>query len=125
MPLLECTGITNVDTNFTAWICLLSDEAEESYKWALTQFRKLLDDVGIPGPEVILSDFDVAFKNAAGVVFPAAKQQLCLWHIMKNVLMNIRKKWIGTLDGTRIGGWDTGEDAGTSKTSDFTAKLVP
>lgn len=40
------------------------------------------------------------------------KQQIFPWHIIKNVVQNIRKEWIGTLDGTIIGDGGGGVGAG-------------
>lgn len=55
-------------------------------------------------PYVIITDFDKALKNAITDAFPSiVQQQLCRWHIMKNVAFNVKKKWIGSLDGTVIG----------------------
>lgn len=58
--------------------------------------RRLAQDEGIPDPYVIISEYDRAFKNAATSVFPedAEKQQICRWHVMKNVVHNIKKKWL-------------------------------
>lgn len=55
-------------------------------------------------PSVMISDFDKAFKRAARASFPdTVKHQLCVWHILKNVAHNIKKKWHGTLEGTVLG----------------------
>ena len=35
---------------------------------------------------------DITFKNAASGVF-GSQQQLCLWHVGKNVVYNIQRKW--------------------------------
>ena len=47
----------------------------------------------IPSPLVIVSDYDKAFENAAQKVFETSQQQLCVWHILKNVVHNIKQKW--------------------------------
>jgi hypothetical protein len=104
MPLLEGTGITNVGGNFTFFFALVSHEDATSFTWALEQYRSILRENNIPDPEVILSDFDTAFKNAADVVSPDVQQQLCLWHILKNVVLHIKKKWKGTLGDLKIMG---------------------
>ena len=99
MPLLEGTGVTNLGSNFTFFFGLVSHEDEDTFKWALEQYRHILEAHEIPAPQVLLSDFDMAFKNAAGVVFPRTENN---YHILKNVVLHINKKWPGTLDGTRI-----------------------
>ncbi len=102
MPLLQITTSTNLGTNVALGFCLVSHEDTETFTWALNQLQSLLERENIPVPGVIISDFDKAFKHAATDVFPTARQQLCLWHIIKNVILHVKKKWNGTLDGTRL-----------------------
>jgi hypothetical protein len=106
LPLLEGTGVTNVGSNFTFFFALVSYEDTSTFEWALEHYKDLLQKYNIPSPEVIISDFDTAFKNAADIVFPDVQQQLCLWHILKNVVLNIKKKWNGSLDNARMMGDD-------------------
>lgn len=121
MPLCQISGISAFGTTFPVAWCLLSGEKEESFSWVLQQLQTCgIEHGGLsaaamassnqatPGwvhePCVIISDFDKAFKRAARAVYPTTvKHQLCRWHILKNVRHNIKKKWIGTLDGTLIG----------------------
>jgi hypothetical protein len=101
MPLLQIGGLTGLHTNFCVGFSLTSGEAEEDFLWSLEQLKTLAqgDDFGGPinFPLAIMSDYDNAFKNAARKVFQKAKQQLCVWHIMKNVVHNIKQKWRGPL----------------------------
>jgi hypothetical protein len=61
---------------------------------------------------VLISDFNKAFKRATRAIFSdSVKYQLCQWYIMKNVIFNIKKKWIGSLDGIIIG--ELGSTPGT------------
>lgn len=92
MPLLQVTGVTALNTTFTIVVCLISGEKEDDFLWALQQLRDLARERNIQPPSVILSDKDSAFKNAASNVFPD-QQQLCIWHILKNAVHNIRIKW--------------------------------
>jgi len=102
MPLFQATGITCLGTSFQAFYCLVSDETEASYTWVLDQYRELIREYSIPDPFVIITDFDQGLKNAAKNCFPNTQQQICVWHIMKNVVHNIKKKWNGPLEGTRL-----------------------
>ena len=102
MPLLQITTSTNLGTNAALGFCLVSQEDTRSFTRALEQLKILLETENIPAPDVIISDFDKAFKNAASDVFPEARQMLCLWRIIKNVILNIKKKWNGRLEGTRL-----------------------
>ena len=75
-------------------------------------------------PHVLVSDFDKALKAAARAQFPdTVKHQLCRWHILKNVAFNIKKKWIGSIDGTVIG--ESGRSPGSADpTPDLEAEAV-
>ena len=97
MPLLQITGITTLHTVFNAAFCLVSSEDEEAFAWPLGMLRTLAEKEKIPLPGVILSDFSRAFKNAADKVLSECQQQLCLWHILKNVQHYARTHWNGPI----------------------------
>lgn len=104
MPLFQGNGITQYNTNFSTCFALISDEKEESFVWILASFKTMLEQHQIELPHVVISDFDRSFKNAISEVSGAkTKQHLCKWHIMKNVVYHIKKKWLGLLEGTHIG----------------------
>ena len=97
MPLMQIGGITGLHTNFSIGFALTSREDEDTFCWTLSQLKELADHYKIPSPLVIISDYDQAFKNAACSVFGSSQQQLCVWHILKNVVHNIKQKWEGPL----------------------------
>ena len=97
MPLLQIGGLTGLHTNFSVAFALTSAEDEDSFLWALSQLREMAEHHNIPSSLVIVSDYDKAFKNAARKVFETSQQQLCVWHILKNVVHNIKQKWEGPL----------------------------
>jgi transposase-like protein len=66
----------------------------------LGRLKDLAAPEGIPDPLVIISDFDKAFKRAGRSVYGSSQQQICLWHVMKNVAFNVKKKWDGPLEGS-------------------------
>ena len=80
----------------------------------LNELLKLAANEAINLPYVILSHFDLAFKNAASNAFSDSmtKHQMCLWHIMKDVAHNVKKKWTGPLEGTVLG--ESGGGAGSN-----------
>jgi hypothetical protein len=105
MPLFEVTGTTCIHSTFNIAFCLVSDERELSYAFIAKELATLCQSRNIDLPNVIITDFDKALKNALAEAFPGVQQQLCTWHIMKNVIHNIKKKWVGgSLDGQAIMG---------------------
>lgn len=100
MPLCQINGITALHTTFPVGYCLVSGEREEVFSWVLGQLKDLAAVEGIPDPLVIISDFDKAFKRAARLMYGSSQHQICLWHVMKNVAFNVKKKWNGPLEGS-------------------------
>jgi hypothetical protein len=104
MPLCNINGITNLGTTFNIGFCILSYEKEEDFTWLLQQLTALLDEYYIAYPFVIMTDIDQALKKAARSVLPDdIKHQVCLWHVLKNVVFNVKNKWDGSLEGTVLG----------------------
>jgi len=54
----------------------------------------------IPQPQVYITDFDKALKKVISEVYPMVHQQICIFHINKNMVLNIKKKWKGPSEGT-------------------------
>jgi MULE transposase domain len=100
MPLCQINRITALHTTFPVAYCLVSGEREEVFSWVLGQLKDLAAADGIPDPLVIISDFDKAFKRAARSEYGSSQHQICLWHVMKNVAYNVKKKWNGPLEGS-------------------------
>ena len=88
-------GTTSLHTNFCIGFALTTGEVKEDFLWILEQVTSLAESVSIPPPHNIISDFCHAFKNAASINYPDAQQQLCIWHINKNVAFHMKKKWLG------------------------------
>ncbi|XP_076903139.1 protein FAR1-RELATED SEQUENCE 5-like [Bidens hawaiensis] len=60
---------------------LLASETIESYTWLLQMFLKSFGHA----PKVVVTDQDLAMKQAIAAVFPNTRHRLCMWHIMKKV----------------------------------------
>ncbi|KAH6825851.1 hypothetical protein C2S53_017814 [Perilla frutescens var. hirtella] len=72
------TGKDNHGKCVTFGAALLSSENTESYGWVLEKFK---DCMGRP-PSILITDQDLALKNAVKHIFPDIRHQLCMWHIM-------------------------------------------
>lgn len=90
MPLLHFIGCSNLHTWFSAAFCFLSQETEADYLFALSAFQEA---TGIRWPSVIITDQEMALKNAASSVFRRVPQLLCVWHINKNVQTKAQHVW--------------------------------
>ncbi|KAL4390524.1 hypothetical protein AHAS_Ahas03G0153700 [Arachis hypogaea] len=65
---------------------ILSNEVEESYVWLL---RVFLEAMKGQEPKFVLTDGDLAMKNAINVVFTNAHHWLCSWHLLQNATARI------------------------------------
>ncbi|CCE30677.1 uncharacterized protein CPUR_04526 [Claviceps purpurea 20.1] len=102
MPLMQVIGVSAVATNFSVAFGLAAREDTDAYMWFLQQLRSSQESAQIRAPEVIVTDFEAALKKSLRHIFPNCQQQICTWHILKNVVLNIKKKWIGSLEGCEI-----------------------
>ena len=100
MPLFEITGTTPRKTVFPIAFGLTSSECQEAFTWLARQLQNLFYEIGLQltGDDhqihVIITDDDRGMKAALSEVFPDMQQQLCRWHIQKNVLKNLAEKWV-------------------------------
>jgi hypothetical protein len=94
MPLLNIVGINVIHTNFHVAFGLAVSEKEDDFRWHLSCLKQLQESHSVDDPGVIFSDFCRGFKKAALVIYPTVPQQLCMWHIMKNVNHHVGKKWV-------------------------------
>ena len=72
---------------------LVSNEREEGFNWLTEQVNARPLEISAPAPEVTITNFDKAMKNAVKRVYPLATPQICIFHVSKNVAFNIKKKW--------------------------------
>ena len=80
----------------------MAAETEDDYLWEITQLRDLVQTLNRSNAMVFVMGRKIALMNAIKRVFPAAYNLLCIWHINKNVLVNLRKQF-ATSEG-----WETG-----------------
>jgi hypothetical protein len=90
LPLLHILGCTNLQTFFSAGFCFIRNETELDYRWAVSNF---LQKTGAPEPNVVITDHEIALKQALSSLLPGVPQLLCVWHINKNVLTKVQHTW--------------------------------
>nr|XP_025647180.1 protein FAR1-RELATED SEQUENCE 5-like [Arachis hypogaea] len=66
---------------------LLSDETTETYKWLLETF---IEAMGGKSPKAVITNGDLAMRDAIKNVLPDATHRLCGWHLQRNACENIK-----------------------------------
>ena len=84
MPLFNITGLTNINSIFNAGFGLIYTER---------QVEAIRIEIGAALPKVGITDYDSNLKDALNETFPNMQQQICIFHINKNVLLKVKRKW--------------------------------
>ncbi|EXU95776.1 MULE transposase domain protein [Metarhizium robertsii] len=100
LPLFQATGQTCLKTVFNAAFGLIDNERREGFQFLAESIKELLTKHSINQPDVIITDFDKAMKAALDDQFPNVQQQLCIHHILSNVLLKSKTKWTGKRAGS-------------------------
>ncbi|XP_016196072.1 protein FAR1-RELATED SEQUENCE 5-like [Arachis ipaensis] len=66
---------------------LLSDKTTETYKWLL---ETIVEAMGGKSPKAVITDGDLAMRDAVKNVLPDAAHRLCGWHPQRNACENIK-----------------------------------
>jgi hypothetical protein len=82
LPLLQAVSQTSTGQTFTIGFCLLRNEDESNYLWAMQKFCRIWGD---NPPAVFVTNQEMALTNAIDQIFPNSSRVLCYWHILKNV----------------------------------------
>ena len=102
MPFLQVTITT--DTGAPLPVCWAfmaterSQEPDEGYNWVVSRIKALVESHGIRAPLVHMTDYEQGLKKSLLNAWPSTQQQLCIFHINKNVAWNIKRKWKRTAD---------------------------
>lgn len=85
-PVVVFSGVNNHNQTTIFASAVVANETEETYVWLLEQFVEAMK--GKP-PLSVITDGDMAMKNAIKKVFPGAHHRLCAWHLIRNAARNI------------------------------------
>lgn len=69
---------------------ILFDLLDSRDETSLVKFLERLEEMGIK-PEVVITDMWKAYQGALSEVFPEARQQLCVFHVIQSVMKHVRK----------------------------------
>lgn len=98
MPFLNVTGVTNTHSTFKIAFGVINKEDKPAYTWALERLENLRTEIGADYPYVVVTDFEMALKSALDNVWGDVQQQICLWHVNKNVFFEVKKRWVWAAD---------------------------
>ncbi|KAJ1408298.1 Zinc finger, PMZ-type [Sesbania bispinosa] len=87
MPLVVFSGVNNHNRSTIFAAAIIANETEETYVWLLEQFSRCMKG---KLPNAVVTDGDLAMKNAIERVFPNAYHRLCAWHLMRNATCNVK-----------------------------------
>jgi hypothetical protein len=95
LPLYHFACITATGQAVNTIFGVIDNEKKESFVFLLQATKELLEaaDPPIPDPLVLLTDYCKEMKAAVEEVFPNTQQQICMFHILKNVRLNAAKKF--------------------------------
>lgn len=79
------TGVDNYRRSITLAAALIYKEDLDSYTWALTCFKNLIQR----DPYVVITDQDLSMKAAIVKVFPTSRHRLCMWHITEKLPVKV------------------------------------
>ncbi|OAQ60062.1 mutator-like element [Purpureocillium lilacinum] len=115
LPLFQVTGQTCLRSVYNAAFGLIDNERREGFQLQfLTEaVRELTERHGVPLPDVVITDYDQAMKEALDNQFPDRQQQLCIHHVNADVLLNAKRKWKNAKESEESdgGGSSCGEQA--------------
>ncbi|CAH9095465.1 unnamed protein product [Cuscuta epithymum] len=86
-PLVIFSGCNHHSQTIIFGCALVSDETFETYKWVLETF---LEAMHKKHPISVVTDGDVAMREAIKLVFPDSTHRLCAWHLNKNACENVK-----------------------------------
>jgi hypothetical protein len=106
-PLVVFSGVNNHNNNVIFAGAIVANEKEETYVWVLEQFLEAM--LG-KSPVSVITDGDLAMKNAIKRVFPNAYHRLCAWHLIRNATSNIGdSEFVGQFRKCMLRDYDLGE----------------
>ncbi|XP_077215679.1 protein FAR1-RELATED SEQUENCE 5-like [Tasmannia lanceolata] len=86
MPFAPFTGVNHHRQSTLLGCALLADETEETFIWLFEEWLKCMFD---QAPGCIITDMDIAMRNAIRRVFPNTRHRFCKWHIDRHLVEHV------------------------------------
>lgn len=93
LAFFQVISMGSLNKIFACAFGLINNERQEGFDWLMDQVNDLRQEIGARTPVVTITDYDIAMRNAIARVYPGAKPQLCIFHVNKNVVLHIKRKW--------------------------------
>ncbi|KAG4949956.1 hypothetical protein JHK86_043195 [Glycine max] len=90
-PFVVFSGVNHHNQTIVYGTAIMTDETEETYVWFLEQFLEAMKG---KTPCSIITDGDLAIRNAITRVMPGVFHRLCAWHLLSNALSHVRDKQV-------------------------------
>lgn len=106
-PLVVFSGVNHHNQSIVFASAIVGNETEKTYVWLLECFMEAMD---AKSPSSVITDGDLAMRNAIKKVFPNSHHRLCAWHLIRNATNNVGNvKFIAKLKQCMLGDYEVGE----------------
>jgi hypothetical protein len=99
MPLLNICAVSGHNMVVQVGLVFMSVERKGDYRWAMCQWREVMQEISIPEPSSVVTDREIALMAAIDELFPYSNHFLCRWHVNMNVLLKTKKWFLGPVKG--------------------------
>ncbi|KAJ1394541.1 Zinc finger, PMZ-type [Sesbania bispinosa] len=106
-PLVIFSGVNHHNQTTVFASAVIADETEDSYVWLLEQLMVAMKG---KAPQAVITDGDVAIRNAIRRVLPKSHHRLCAWHLLRNATSNVKNsKMVTRLKKCMLGDYEISE----------------
>ncbi|KAJ1417013.1 MULE transposase domain [Sesbania bispinosa] len=84
-PLVIFSGVNHHNSTIVFGSVVVANETEDTYVWLLEQFKDAMKGKSLTA---VITDGDMAMRNAIRKAFPEAHHHLCAWHLLRNATAN-------------------------------------
>jgi hypothetical protein len=93
-PVVVFSGVNHHNQTIVFGIAIVANEIEDTYVWLLETFLEAMQG---KMPIFVITDGDLAMRNAIRRVFSKAHHRLCAWHLARNATCNVKSTRFTTL----------------------------
>jgi len=83
LAFFQVVGVDNLGKFFSCAFGLINNERQEGFDWLMDQINARQIEIGANTPQVTITDYDQAMRNAVARVYPEAQPQICIFHIKR------------------------------------------